>query len=330
VSTHRARVYRDGSLESDHVAMAEIPEYLGQPDTTVWVDLFEPSRDDLADLAAMLELPDHEIADALAKRRVPKIERFPSHVVASLSSVSVERESGQLTTAEVGALLHDRYLVTVRWDAGFSIDAVLERWDSLAELGQHGTDILVLGLLDVIVSGYIDSLEAFYDHYDAVAQSTRSDIRAGDYAHEPANQQSFNQWRHSLAQMHRRQLPLAEIARGLIWTSDAVRGDQLAPYRRDLTRQLDRIDEEIASIRALSSDVNDQIWSMRDYHQELIAKKVSGWAAIFAVPAILTGWFGMNVPYPGSGQGWGVALMMALLVAGTGALYLGFRRNGWI
>ena len=78
----------------------------------------------------MLGLPDHQVSDALATRRRPNLDRYPSHVFASLSAVSIDRASGQLTEAEVGAFIHDRYLVTVREDAGFSIDAVVERWDS--------------------------------------------------------------------------------------------------------------------------------------------------------------------------------------------------------
>jgi magnesium transporter len=69
---------------------------------------------------------------------------------------------------------------------------------------------------------------------------------------------------------------------------------------------------------------------MRDYQQELIAKKVAGWAAILAIPAILTGWFGVNVPYPGTGQGWGVGSTVGLTIALTTAFYVRFRKNGWI
>jgi magnesium transporter len=47
-------------------------------------------------------------------------------------------------------------------------------------------------------------------------------------------------------------------------------------------------------------------------------------------PAILTGWFGMNVPYPGNGEGWGVALMIDLTVALSAVFYFRFRKNGWI
>jgi CorA-like Mg2+ transporter protein len=35
-------------------------------------------------------------------------------------------------------------------------------------------------------------------------------------------------------------------------------------------------------------------------------KKVTSWAAIVAVPTLITGYYGMNVPYPGFGRHWGV------------------------
>ena len=45
---------------------------------------------------------------------------------------------------------------------------------------------------------------------------------------------------------------------------------------------------------------------LRDYRQNVVMKKVTSWAAIIAVPTLVTGWYGMNVPYPGSGETWGV------------------------
>ena len=47
--------------------------------------------------------------------------------------------------------------------------------------------------------------------------------------------------------------------------------------------------------------------SSRDYRQNQVMKKVTSWAAIIAVPTLITGYYGMNVPYPGSGEQWGVA-----------------------
>jgi magnesium transporter len=57
---------------------------------------------------------------------------------------------------------------------------------------------------------------------------------------------------------------------------------------------------------------------------------VSSWAAIVAVPALITGYYGMNVPYPGSMQVWGVVASTVLIVGVSFGLYLLFRRNDWL
>ena len=70
--------------------------------------------------------------------------------------------------------------------------------------------------------------------------------------------------------------------------------------------------------------------SLRDYRQNQIVKKVSSWAAIIAVPAAITGYYGMNVPYPGSGDTWGFILSSVLLVVASFSLYLLFRWRDWL
>jgi magnesium transporter len=59
-------------------------------------------------------------------------------------------------------------------------------------------------------------------------------------------------------------------------------------------------------------------------------KKVSSWAAIIAVPALITGYYGVNVPYPGFAKVWGAVVSTALIVGGTLGLYRLFRRIDWL
>ena len=54
---------------------------------------------------------------------------------------------------------------------------------------------------------------------------------------------------------------------------------------------------------------------LRDYRQNLVMKKVTSWAAIIAVPTLVTGCYGMNVPYPGSGETWGVFTSSAVALS---------------
>ncbi len=71
--------------------------------------------------------------------------------------------------------------------------------------------------------------------------------------------------------------------------------------------------------------------SLRDYRQNLIVKKVSSWAAIIAVPALVTGYYGMNVPYPRVGKHLGCRrLDDADGGASSLVLYRVFRRRDWL
>jgi len=62
----------------------------------------------------------------------------------------------------------------------------------------------------------------------------------------------------------------------------------------------------------------------------IITKKVTSWAAIIAVPTFITGFYGMNVPYPGFDKTAGFAISVAVMLCSAAILYAVFRRNDWL
>jgi magnesium transporter len=56
----------------------------------------------------------------------------------------------------------------------------------------------------------------------------------------------------------------------------------------------------------------------------------SPWAAIIAVPTFITGFFGMNVPYPGFGKKAGLAAAVGIIALAGLVLYLLFKHNDWL
>jgi len=70
--------------------------------------------------------------------------------------------------------------------------------------------------------------------------------------------------------------------------------------------------------------------ALADVHLNMIMKKLSAWAAIIAVPTLITGFMGMNVPYPGFGQGQGFALACVVMIGAVITLYVLFRRSDWL
>jgi magnesium transporter len=91
-----------------------------------------------------------------------------------------------------------------------------------------------------------------------------------------------------------------------------------------------RVNDSSDSLRDLVSTIVETNISVRDYRQNQIVKKVSSWAAILAVPALVTGFYGMNVPYPGFSQPWGVVASVILIIGASVGLWWLFRRVGWL
>jgi magnesium transporter len=119
--------------------------------------------------------------------------------------------------------------------------------------------------------------------------------------------------RKSLVLLRRIVIPKREVVGELMRRDLRVVGDDLMPLlpgclRSGAARR--RVDRQPA--RPGDRHPGDE----RDdpgHRLNVITKKVTGWAAIIAVPTLITGFFGMNVPYPGFGEKAGLAASIATI-----------------
>lgn len=319
------RVYRGGVLEAEGFAIADLSERLAEPDTTVWADLCAPSKQQLHELSGELGLHELAVEDALGRHQRPKLDRYATHLFLSCHAVRLKTETASLDETEIDAFVNRRWLITVRKDDGFPIEPVLERWDRSPDLAVHGVSFLLYGLLDVVVDDYFDAVDAFDAYYDEV-----SDGIFAEHPLDPAQQRRWFEMRQAMVRFHRLVVPTREAVSSLMRREHAVVPEELYPYYQDVYDHILRVTEASDSLRDLVSTIVETNLSLRDYRQNLIVKKVSSWAAIIAVPALITGYYGMNLPYPGSGQTWGVVVATALMALVSVGLYLLFKRRDWL
>ncbi len=133
-----------------------------------------------------------------------------------------------------------------------------------------------------------------------------------------------------MVRFHRLAVPMREAVSSLMRRERGAVSEELYPYYQDVYDHILRVSESSDSLRDLVSTIVETNLSLRDYRQNQIVKKVSSWAAIIAVPALITGYYGMNVPFPGSRTSWGVVASATLMVLVSGCLYLIFRRRDWL
>jgi magnesium transporter len=318
----RARVYRDGVVEAEDFPVTELAEYLRDQDRTVWLDLGSPTEEDLAFVADQLGLHELAIEDALQSHQRPKLDEYDSHHYLNAHAVALDGRTYQLSKQEVGVFITDRAVITVRAGEAFDIDQVVERWDNLAHLAKNGVAFLVHGLLDYVVDTQFETVETLDDRIEGLEDTVFDERPAGR-----AELRQALELRRSLVTLRRVAVPLREVVNTL---TRRAAGTPMGPYYQDVYDHVLRVSEWTESLRELVATVRETQLNIQSNRLNLIMKKVTGWAAIIAVPTAITGYYGQNVPFPGFGQPWGVWVSTAvILVVGVG-LYLMFKRRDWL
>ncbi len=213
----------------------------------------------------------------------------------------------------------------MRKDEGFDLEPVLTRWDRSKTLATHGVSFLVYGLLDVVIDGYFQPIDAVqrvlrrHQRRDLLGASSQASERERWFAAGSR-----------LIQFHRLVMPMREVVSSLMRREQDLVPEELYPYYQDLYDHMLRTTESSEAVRDLVSTIVESNISLRDYQSNQIMKKVTSWAAIIAVPTLITGWYGMNVPYPGFARHWGVWAATILIFGLSLALYAQFKKNDWL
>jgi magnesium transporter len=322
----RSRVYRKGVLVAEDAPVHDVSQLLVDPDTIAWVDFHGASRDELRKLAVELGLHELAVDRALGPQQRPKLDHYPTHRLLSCRVVRLDVECGRLEESEVDAFFDKRWLITVRDDdCFFDVDAVLHHWDRCTDLAENGISFLLYGLLDVIIDSYFAAVQVFDDYYDTVSEAMFEERPL-----DPTRQREWFLMRRSLTRFHRLVGPMREALNALMRREHATVSEDLYPYYQDVYDHILRVGESVDSLREIVGTIVETNLSLREFQQNRAVKTVTGWAAMIAVPALVTGVFGMNVHFPGAQESSGFLVALALLVASSAALYVVFRRRDWL
>jgi magnesium transporter len=123
---------------------------------------------------------------------------------------------------------------------------------------------------------------------------------------------------------------MREVVNTLMRRDLHVVSDEMHPYYQDVYDHVLRATEWTESLRDLVTTILETNLTIQGNRMNVITKKVTSWAAIIAVPTFVTGFYGMNVPYPGFSRTWGVGAAVGIMVVVAGSLYVAFKRWDWL
>jgi len=316
------RLYRDGQLAERDFDPALVSDHLEQPGTHVWLDLAAPQASDLGLLAEEFGLHDLAIEDATKPHQRPKIERYDNHTFLVVYALKLDGD--KVIESEVDVFFGDRYIITVRKEPVLPLDRVLEKWDTMHNLGEGGVGRLLYGLLDVIVDDYFVVIDGLADQVeefeDAVLQSDAP----------KSVQEDLLALRKVLAHVRRRVVPFRDVMTSLSRRDQGPFGEAMVPYFQDIYDHTLRVADSIEVMRELLGSVLDVHLSMMGNNLNTIMKKITGWGAVLGLATTIAGIYGMNfVLVPKDQTLFGFWFAVGLMVASCSALYLYFKFKKW-
>ncbi len=321
----RTRLYRDGQLELEGFPVADISDHIDQPGVTIWLDLRDPDREDLEVLSDEFGLHPLAIEDAVHERQRPKLDRYRSHLFLTAYGAKLDAATGELATSELAAFVTPQALITVRKDDGLDIGAVVDRWDASSDLAKFGVGYLLHGLLDFIVDGHFEAVQSM----DDAAESLEDALFAANPQSMQVQRRSF-ELRKSLVLLRRIVIPMREVVNSLMRRDLHVVSDDMMPYYQDVYDHVLRAADWTDSLRDLVTTILETNLTIQGNRMNVITKKVTSWAAIIAVPTFITGFYGMNVPYPGFSHTVGLFTSIAFMLVAGVTLYFVFKIKDWL
>ncbi|MFC4115169.1 magnesium transporter CorA family protein [Nonomuraea zeae] len=320
----RTRLYRHGVLEAEGFPVSDVSDFVADPGCAIWFDLCSPSPADLNVISEELGLHALAVEDVLHDRQRPKLDVYDSHLFLTVYGERLDPDTGQLDSTEINIFVTRTALVTVRENDQFDIDEVVKRWDASRDLAKHGVGFLLHGLLDVVVDGHFEVIQALDDQIETLE---------GDlFGEQPSREMQRHTFalRKSLVQFRRGVLPMREVINSLLRRDLHVVEPPMAPYYQDVYDHVLRVTEWTDSLRDLVSNIRETHLSQQGYRLNTIMKKLTSWAAIIAIPTMITGFYGQNVPYPGADQPIGFWTSSIVIVTASLGLYLAFRKRDWL
>jgi magnesium transporter len=316
--------YAGGCRVAD-VAIEDISEVLTQHDRFVWIGLYEPDEPLLKEVQAEFGLHDLAIEDAHLAHQRPKLERYGDSLFIALRTAQPDREQGRIAFGETHLFVGARYVVSVRHGASLSYADVRTRCEASPQLLAKGPGFVLHAIMDFVVDQYFPIVDSLEDDLETLEAHI-----FGDAVNRDTTMRIYTLKR-DLLEIKRGVSPLVDICNRLMRTDLDLIPDDARPYFRDVYDHAIRLSEKVDGLRELLGTALEANLSLTTIAQNEATKRITGWAAIFAIPTMIAGVYGMNFEFmPELRWRWGYPVVVAVTVSLCGILYYRFKRSGWL
>src|SRR5215813_6572764 len=279
--------YQDGRRCDDGaVPLEEAAARCGQGGF-VWLGLFEPSEEELAQVRDTFGLHELAVEDAQNFHMRPKVELYQDDVrLVILRTARYDDAAEEVEFGEISVFIAPTFVITVRQGVASELHGARQRPELLAA----GSSSALWAILDQVVDGYapvVAGLERDIDQVEATV-----------FSGAVAPTERIYSLRREATQFYRAVHPLLAVVATVGRATDAP---QLQPYLRDVQDHLLLVNEEVAAQRDLLGTVLEANMAVISVEQTKVSvrqnttmEQLTILATVFLPLTFITGFFGQN------------------------------------
>jgi magnesium transporter len=293
------------------------------PHQVVWINLSEPTPEQLETISQALNLHELTLEDLQNARVRPKVEEFEDHIFVVFKALNLNEGEDILDVINLNMLLFKNVLITAHLKPLVSIRELLEEESKRPACIQRGPAFVMYTILDRIVDEYFPMM----DELDDTTEEIQSHIFE---RFDPDVSSRIFEWKTRVAHLRRRVGPQREMLMNLANRPHPLIPAKIQVYFRDVYDHLIRIHDNLESYRDILQGAMDSYMTQVSNRMNEVMKVLSIVATIMLPLGILTGLYGTNFEVlPGAKGEYSFWIFVGGMLAVAAGAAIFFRLRRW-
>jgi magnesium transporter len=298
----------------------------------VWIDIVAPTAAELEEVSKTYGLQPTSVLDCLDPEHLPKFEQFENYVFVIIRTFDEKAEGScstvQELTRKVAIFSGQSFVITIHRTEQAWLKALQEKFEGnqAGQAGKEGLQSYVLTqVLNAAVDTYLKPMESIETRIDAFEETV--------FGGQDSDSRAFSQ---DLRDIHVLKRQVTLIKRLLWRTLDVVQ--RMTPASGRAATLFRDVQENVESYHFYADELLDDANTILNLQLALAAHRTGEVMRILTVFSVfflpltfLVGVYGMNFDFmPELRSPWGYPAVLAGMGGITLAIYLWFRRRGWL
>ncbi|MEO6060057.1 MAG: magnesium/cobalt transporter CorA [Candidatus Limnocylindria bacterium] len=305
--------------------LAQIDELRALPDHLVWMDIFDPTDEDVALLRDEFDLHPLAVEDVEKRRQRPKMDTYPGqHMIVTYEVLAGSSEDRSFDLGELHLFAGAGYLVSVRWHSSPALEDIERRFRQRTDAVGATPGGLLYSVLDGVVDGYFPLLDRLSDRIEELEDRIVEGREGGDTLRMVLG------LKRELLELRRILAPQRDVANALLRRELPLIDDAAVPYFQDLYDHLVRVLDQLDLERDLVASALEANLTVTSNNLNAVMKRLTAFTVILMVPTLIAGIYGMNFEFiPELSWPWGYGWALGIMAVAMGGAAAFFKRNDW-